>query len=79
MDVNITIEGGLIISTGEYEYPDTIGAGEEVEIKMPVSGIGLGILTPKPEIIVSAECAEGSLDEKTTSCLVILFFVLGAS
>lgn len=79
MDVTITIEGGLIISPGEYEYPDTIGAGNEVEITMSVFGVGLGILTPMPEITVTIECAEGVSANKTVSCLVILFFVLGVA
>lgn len=71
LDVTITIEGGLLLFLGEYEYQETLAAGESVEINMSVVGIGLGIFTPMPEITVTAECAEGSTAEETAEATVL--------
>jgi hypothetical protein len=70
LEVNITIQGGFIILPSEYEYPNIIGAGEEVEITMSVFGIGLGIFTPIPEITVTADCYEESSDEDSAEATI---------
>ncbi len=71
LDVNILTEGGLIIFSGEYEVPDNVSAGEEVEILMSVFGIGVGIFTPMPEIKVTAECAEGPSTEHNETARIL--------
>ena len=75
LDVTITVEGGLLILVGEYDYPETLAAGESAEISLSVIGIGLGIFTPMPEITVTAECAEGSTAEETAEATVLFFTV----
>ncbi|MCK4332859.1 MAG: hypothetical protein KAV40_04700 [Thermoplasmatales archaeon] len=74
VDWSISLEGGLILlgknKTGTI--PSLVPGASET-VKSLVFGFG------KPTITVSVVCAEGSSDEKTTSGLVILFFVLGAS
>lgn len=74
-DVNwsITLDGGLIIlgkeKTGTVA---SIAEGEQAAIQSSlIFGIG------KTTITVTAECAEGSSDEKTAEGFVLLFFVLG--
>jgi len=56
----ITIQGGLIIltpdSTGTVSL---LGPGESEVITMSVFGIGLGIITTMPKIVINANCDEG--------------------
>jgi PKD repeat protein len=61
VDLNISIDGGLIIILPKKHYEILVLApGAVQEIKIPVFGIGLGIVTPLPEIIITVTCAEGS-------------------
>ncbi|UCD14264.1 MAG: hypothetical protein JSW60_02290 [Thermoplasmatales archaeon] len=73
---DITISGGLIIipktDSGDL---GTITPGESKEVTMSPIGIGLGIITPIPQITVTAECTEGSSAEKSANARIILFFV----
>ena len=74
VDWSISLDGGLIIlgknKTGTIP---SLAPGASETVSSIVFGFG------KPTIAVSVECAEGSSDEKTSSGLVILFFVFGAS
>jgi hypothetical protein len=72
LDVNINITGGFIIYPREYEFPDTIDAGDSVEIEISVFGIGLGIFTPMPEITVTVTCDEESSDEESVEARIFL-------
>jgi len=74
VDWSISLDGGLILlgknKTGTI--PSLVSGASET-VSSFVFGFG------KPTITVSVACAEGSSDEKNTSGLVILFFVLAAS
>ncbi len=77
VEYDITIEGGLIIipktDSGDL---GTLVPGQSANVTFGPMGIGLGIITPMPEITVAAECAEGSSDETIRSGRIILFRVL---
>ena len=74
---NLSIEGGFIILT-PTEYNGTESSllvGGSIDIHIPVLGIGLGIITPLPQIIVQTSCAENKTDNFTGYARIILFRV----
>ena len=75
IDVNwsITLDGGLILLGKETADTITSIAAEDQATVQSSLIFGIG----KTMIIVNAECAEGSSDEKTAEGFVLLFFVLG--
>ena len=72
----LIITGGLFIFQGNYQFPDTIPAGETETIIVPLFGIGLGILKDLPQITISVTCAEHSSDTANQKFKIILTRVI---
>lgn len=75
INVSFEAEGGLFISAGEYEYPDTLAAGDSMEITFPVLGIGFGILTEIPSYTFSIEADDVETIEETVTGKLILTYI----
>jgi hypothetical protein len=74
---NIEITGGLFINPkSESGDLGTLGPGDSEKITFSPFGIGFGIFTPMPNIIVTANCAEGSSDSRSQSARIILTSVI---
>ena len=74
---NVSIEGGLIVIPRESSGTiDNLQPDETKEVSFSVFGIGLGIITIVPEIIITAKCDEGTFSERSTFAKIFFSKVL---
>ena len=75
--ISLTIEGGLFsyIPQSELSIP-SLQPGETSTVDILVYGIGLGIITPLPQLSISAKCDEWSKAETSREAKILASLIL---